>query len=192
MIVDYTAGDPTPIASVRAALHSGSGLQGYSWDGPGIISSTAAGQTGVAIGYGEAAAFSPAARSTFFPGDPINIDDSAVLLRYTIRGDATLDGKVDFNDLVALAQNYASPLGTKFWMQGDFNYDGTVDFGDLVILAQHYNGALAPVPGVTPQFESDVAKAFAQVPEPATLATVALAAAALTTTRRRRKKLTLT
>jgi fibronectin type 3 domain-containing protein len=58
-------------------------------------------------------------------------------------GDATNDGKVDFNDLVVLAQNYDTT--GKTYAQGDFNYDGAVDFNDLVILAQRYETAI-PAP----------------------------------------------
>ena len=59
-----------------------------------------------------------------------------VTAKYALYGDANLDGKVDFNDLVILAQNYGK-TGV-FWQDGDFNYDGKVDFADLVKLAQNY------------------------------------------------------
>lgn len=54
-------------------------------------------------------------------------------------GDADNSGKVDFNDLVVLAQNY-NQTGKTF-AQGNFDDDpaGNVDFNDLVILAQRYN-----------------------------------------------------
>jgi len=64
---------------------------------------------------------------------------------FALGGDANHDRNVDFNDLVALAQNY-NTVGKTFAL-GDFNYDTTVDFNDLVILAQHYNTTLQP-PGV--------------------------------------------
>lgn len=54
-------------------------------------------------------------------------------------GDANADGSVDFNDLVALAQNYNVVDSERRWAQGDFNFDGNVDFNDLVSLAQSYN-----------------------------------------------------
>lgn len=58
-------------------------------------------------------------------------------------GDANADGNVDFNDLVALAQNYNVSDGQRRWAEGDFNYDGNVDFNDLVSLAQGYNSTEA-------------------------------------------------
>jgi hypothetical protein len=60
---------------------------------------------------------------------------------YSLPGDANRDRSVDFNDLVALAQNY-NTVG-KTYAQGDFTGDGSVDFNDLVQLAQNYNTSLA-------------------------------------------------
>jgi T5SS/PEP-CTERM-associated repeat protein len=57
-----------------------------------------------------------------------------------IPGDANDDGKVDFADLLTLAQNFNQD-GT--YSTGDFNLDGTVDFTDLLTLAQHF-GQVAP------------------------------------------------
>jgi hypothetical protein len=57
-----------------------------------------------------------------------------------IPGDTNDDGKVDFTDLLTLAQHYNQD-GT--FSTGDFNLDGTVDFTDLLTLAQHY-GQVAP------------------------------------------------
>src|SRR5207248_9116458 len=100
------------------------------------------------------------------------VDKTTVVARYTLAGDATLDGIVDFNDLVKLAQNYNTTVSSfteSWWNKGDFTYDGITDFNDLVKLAQNYNSALPsdPVPGASAAFEADRAKAFASVPEPA-------------------------
>jgi hypothetical protein len=51
-------------------------------------------------------------------------------------GDANGDRKVDFSDLLILAQNYGK-TGQSF-ATGDFNGDGVVGFPDLLILAQNY------------------------------------------------------
>lgn len=67
-------------------------------------------------------------------------------------GDANGDGKVNFADLLILAQNYGKSPGATL-LQGDFNDDGSVGFDDLLILAQHYGegsgGAESPVPEPT-------------------------------------------
>ena len=83
----------------------------------------------------------------------------------TVPGDDSLDGKVGFNDLLTLAQNYGRDVSRatdSWWTLGDFNYDGVVDFKDLLILAQHYGQSVSSTPG---QF-SPAAEA-ALVPEPA-------------------------
>jgi probable HAF family extracellular repeat protein len=101
----------------------------------------------------------------------------AFLLRPLAPGDATADGKVDFNDLVRLAQNYNSP-DTLDWEHGDFTGDGHVDFNDLVGLAQNYNSV---------QFQTDVQAAFAPVPEPSAAGAL-VCAGVLGLMRRRRRK----
>jgi hypothetical protein len=99
-------------------------------------------------------------------------------------GDANLDGNVAFEDLVALAQNYDTK--GKSWFQGDFDLDNQVNFNDLVLLAQNY-GLPVPASGTfSASFESDMAAAFAQVPEPAALGLVGLVAAGLMGRRKRR------
>jgi autotransporter-associated beta strand protein len=136
-------------------------------DQTGIFDSTGNGQT--AVGYAKT-------------------DANHVLLRKTLAGDADLDLKVDFADLVLIAQNYNSPAN-KFWSDADFTYDGAVNFQDLVKLAQNYNGRLSPtgpIPGASAEFEIDLARAFATVPEPGGLAVTWLAASGLALKRRRR------
>jgi hypothetical protein len=111
---------------------------------------------------------------------------AAVLVRYTLLGDANLGGSVEFQDLVSLAQNYNG--ASKEWFQGDFDYDGDVDFADLIPLAQNYNGSvldggeLAALGGG--DFAADWALAQSLVPEPTTLS--ALGALATVALRRRR------
>ena len=63
---------------------------------------------------------------------------------FVFAGDINRDRKVEFTDLVVLAQNYGTVKQT--FSKGDFNYDGKVDFADLVMLAQRYGTSL-PAPG---------------------------------------------
>jgi hypothetical protein len=100
-------------------------------------------------------------------------------------GDANLDGTVDFNDLVALAQNYNT--SGKTWFHGDFTYDGTVDFNDLVQLAQNYNQPVPSDPAfASASFDADLARAFASVPEPGTSALVGAGTFVLALRRKRK------
>jgi plastocyanin len=87
-------------------------------------------------------------------------------------GDANDDGKVNFTDLLILAQHYGQT--TTDLTTGDFNGDGKIDFADLLILAQHYGQSDAAV---------SAASAVSPVPEPAL---AALAAAAIPLGLRRR------
>jgi hypothetical protein len=61
---------------------------------------------------------------------------------FILAGDANRDRRVDFADLLILAQNYGQ--SGKTFSQGNFDYspDGLVDFSDLLILAQNYNVSL--------------------------------------------------
>ena len=98
------------------------------------------------------------------------------------------DVKVDFPDLVTVAQHYDDISGNATWRTGDFNYDGKVTFADLVVVAQNYDKVLPAdaIPGAPATFEQDLARAFALVPEPG--AASLLFAAGLLCDRRRRRR----
>lgn len=79
-------------------------------------------------------------------GLPIVAGD--LLIRYALNGDLNLDGTINFDDLLTMAQNYGAATG-KRWSQGDVNYDGGVTFDDLLTLAQQYgNSAISIVTGM--------------------------------------------
>lgn len=130
--VDYPGGF-TPLSAIAAQITSG--YAGGAWTGPGIRSSSAAAEPGFGIGYAEAAQIgSP----TSFLGRPID-GAGSVLLRFTLYGDANLNGTVDIADFSALAANFnaAGP-----WVRGDFNYSGTVTIADFALLAGNFNRSL--------------------------------------------------
>lgn len=102
----------------------------------------------------------------------VSVDASSVLVGYAITGDADLDGAVNFNDLLVLAQNYGQ--GGRFWAAGDFDYSGDVAFSDLLLIAQNY-GSSGFVSGGS--FADDWALARSIAPEPASLCALALAGA---------------
>ena len=184
----------SPLPAIRSSIVSAfaTGSAGH-WTGPGLTSSTAAGRSGVGLGYataGDVLDFSGGGAVTW-QGQTVGPD--SVLVRYTLAGDATLDGSVGFNDLVRLAQNYGVSLAAStdnWWSHGDFNYDGVVDFSDLVALAQNYNVTIPtePIPGAPTAFERELSAAFAAIPEPATAGLALTAACGLAAQRRRRKR----
>lgn len=98
----------------------------------------------------------------------LSLDGSAVLVRYTLRGDADLDGTVDIDDFGRLAASFN--LSGR-WATGDFNYSGGVDIDDFGLLAANFNQSPSAA-GVNPR---------ASIPEPS-----GLGIALLTCLRRRR------
>jgi hypothetical protein len=146
--IEYAGG--SPLNTIGSWIMSG--YAGGSWSGTGIISSSAASNNALpgahitALGYGEA--------SSIFSGFPAlfvgqGVDSSSVLIRYTLAGDANLDGIVDTIDFNLLAENFSE--GSKSWTDGDFNYDGNVDTTDFNLLAANFAqtlSAAATLPGV--------------------------------------------
>ena len=185
VVVDYTTegGGVSPLPAIRAAVAAGAAAPPGPENTP-VIRSTAANSSG-GVGYAEASEVLGPTGGTFLGQE---VDGDAVLIRYTLRGDASLNGIVDFDDLARLAQNYNVTDGTMSWSKGDFTHDGNVNFDDLAVMAQNYNQSL-PAPalgGFSAEFRDDVRAAFAQVPEPAGLAVLSLGALGLI--RRRRQK----
>jgi fibronectin-binding autotransporter adhesin len=188
LVVDYT-GASTPFDAVKTAILLGYNSPGTRWAGLGITSSTAlANPDSYGVGYSEASSALgiSGAQTALFRGQ--TVDATSVLARFTKLGDANLDGAVDFLDLAKLAQNY-NTSGTT-WGGGDFNYDGTTDFNDLAKLAQSYNTALPSeaIPGASLGFEQDLARAFAQAPEPSAILAAGMLAAVSTLCGRRRQQ----
>jgi len=148
LLIDYTGG--TPYATIRNYLLAG-----------GIVSTT-----GQAAGNTIHAIIDNVLHKTTWNGLPI--DDTTIIAKYTLKGDANLDGTVGFADLIAVAQHYGNNTGQATWDIGDFNYNGNVGFADLVTLAQNYGSALPtdPIAGTSETLAKDLQTAFATVPEP--------------------------
>jgi fibronectin-binding autotransporter adhesin len=106
-----------------------------------------------------------------------------VFVTAALPGDANLDGAVNFDDLLSLAQNYNATSHT--WSQGDFGGNGAVEFNDLLILAQNYgsallaSGAWAMDEQTHASLNVDWARARSLVPEPAMVGLLGLGSVAL-------------
>jgi hypothetical protein len=90
---------------------------------------------------------------TDFNGNPLDGNgdgtggDGYTFNFFHLPGDINRDRKVNFSDLVTVAQNYNTSGKTFF--QGDFTGDGNVNFLDLIVIAQRYNLSL-PAAGAAP------------------------------------------
>jgi hypothetical protein len=105
-------------------------------------------------------------------------------VRFTLPGDANLDGAVNVADLGALATSYGTSAGA-IWSQGDANGDGAVDVGDLGLLATTYGqsigGGAAAMSGV-----ATVTASSAAVPEPGLIGVIGIGTFGALSRRRRR------
>jgi hypothetical protein len=159
--------DDTDLADVKAFLASGRiGL------GTGGITSSAL-TANMAVGY------RPVTAAGSFLGDTVAVGD--ILVRATLKGDADLNGAVNFDDLLVLSQNYNTTGGAE-WYTGDFTFDSNVSFDDLLALSQNYGSALALSDAsgfVTGSFAGDWALALSMVPEPTSIAAIGIAGAFL-------------
>lgn len=120
LVVDYFSS--SPLSSVRSLVQSG--FNGGAFNGDGIRSSNAGGD--FAVGYGESAVTG----TTSLFGT--SVDSTSVVVRYTVNGDANLDGTVNLADFGRLRAGFGS--GTGLWTDGDFNFSGNTDLADFGIL----------------------------------------------------------
>jgi len=185
LILKYSGASPLDL--VAGWLRTG--YNQNKWNGNGIVSSAAANSATYAVGYAENDLLP--VRFTQFAGEPV--DGNTVLARYTYLGDLNLDGKVDDNDVTILALNYDHGAATNhYWFQGDiWGYDGRVDDNDVTVLVLNYRrGVTQPLgsgtiesdaggPSPWPAMSADAPQTGVLLPEPATLALLALGGLAL-------------
>jgi hypothetical protein len=139
MIIDYSGA--TQLDNVLFMLQRGFG--NGAWNGLGINSATAAtgtfaGRTG--LGYAEATDLFTTFPATF---SGQQVDNTAILIKFTFYGDANLDGSTNLNDFNVLAGNFGQ-TGRR-WVRGDNDYNLTINLADFNRLAAGFGGSgLAP------------------------------------------------
>jgi autotransporter-associated beta strand protein len=131
----------SPNATIRNYISSAYNVNGTLWTGTtGITSSNAAADPGhhtIAFADGADGVVTnlPAGVSSAVPAGGV-LPAGSELVTYAFPGDANLDGKVDFNDFVAISTHFlANDIN---WDHGNFNYDGVVDFNDFVVLSTNF------------------------------------------------------
>jgi autotransporter-associated beta strand protein len=148
------------------------GYNGARWNGSGITSSIAAGNskhnTGLGVILNDNGAGKPLygtggiIASTFGADIPV---DGDILVQYSYYGDTNLDGKVDGSDYSRIDSGFLKKLTG--WYNGDFNYDGVINGSDYTLIDNSYNtqgaATFAEVAGAV--ITAEVAQTSA-VPEP--------------------------
>jgi autotransporter-associated beta strand protein len=185
-IITYGASDP--ISTIAAYIKSG--FNGGAWNGPGIISSAARSPTSglhYGIGYADG-------------NDYVvyGLPSGQIELKYTLLGDANLDGVVDGEDFTILVSNLGKSVSTSGgiagsgWDKGDFDYDGVVTGNDWTALVANIGKSDSGADVALPASDYAAIDAFAaanglmaDVPEPATGSMLLMTAAAILTRRRR-------
>ncbi len=188
IIIDYGSSDP--ISTIYGYLKSG--FNNGAWNGTtGIISSTAQSTTnGLHYGVG----WADGADGTH---NVAGLSSGEIELKYTLLGDANLDGTVNGSDFSVLAANFG--LGVTNWDQGNFLYGSSVNGSDFSALAANFgqgdSGAAATVtPADIAALDAFAAAnnlpmpTIAAVPEPATIGLLAVGSASLMARKRRRSR----
>ncbi|HEY1922362.1 MAG TPA: autotransporter-associated beta strand repeat-containing protein, partial [Tepidisphaeraceae bacterium] len=188
LFIDYAAGEQASVdATIRGYLtngyHSGAwnGTSG-SATGGGINSSTAAlpANSQFALGYADGA-----------DGVVTGLSSGQVEVKYTLYGDANLDGVVSGVDFTILVGNLGKSVNA--WDKGDFNYDGVVSGTDFTALVGNLGKSASGADITLPASDLAAIDAFAaangllaSVPEPTTASILAFGAVGLLARRRRK------
>jgi hypothetical protein len=140
----------SPNSTIRNYISNGYNAGATLWSGKGITSSVAAvdpAHHSVAFADGADGVVTnlPAGISSAIPNGGV-LPAGTELVTYAFAGDANLDGKVDFNDFVAISTHFLQPDIN--WDHGNFNYDGVVDFNDFVILSTNFGEGVTGGDGV--------------------------------------------
>jgi hypothetical protein len=122
--------------------------------------------------------------------NPANLSAGTIEIRYTLLGDANLDGVVNAIGFGILAANFNK--GVTGWDKGDFNYDNVVSAIDFGELAANFNkgasgASIGPGPLSDPALVAfaQSKRLMADVPEPMTIGLLAVGAFAAMARRRR-------
>jgi subtilase family serine protease len=128
------------LAAITALLAAG--YAGGQWNGQGIASAAAHGDTThtTALGAIQNTLYGGTGQPTFDGTSPLTTD---VLVKYTYYGDTNLDGKVDGTDYSRIDNAYL--FGGTGWFNGDFNYDNHINGSDYTLIDNAFNMQASPL-----------------------------------------------
>ncbi|MBC7782843.1 MAG: autotransporter-associated beta strand repeat-containing protein [Burkholderiales bacterium] len=136
-------------ADILAMVKSGLPLLGFGGDGTGITSAEVIAQGAGGVGLngtmlGVVDGALAGGQVTSLSGFTVANPTTSVLVKYTWRGDANLDGIVNGSDY-ALADTGFSGGGTG-WFYGDVNYDGVINGSDYALIDTGFSSQTGPLP----------------------------------------------
>jgi hypothetical protein len=116
-------------------------------------------------------------------------------VKYTLLGDANLDGLVNGADFNILAANFNQSITG--WDQGDFNYDGVVNSADFNELAANFNQGVSGAASAgdiaaldTFAVANGLSLPTSSVPEPGSASILVMASIGFLAARRARRRTT--
>ncbi len=170
LFIDYGSG-PDPIASIEQWIENG-----FNNQFPAIVSSAIAtddSTSGLSYGIGYADGKD---------GEVAGLPSGEIEIMFTLLGDANLDGTVNAEDFTPFSHNLGQ--SGMMWDDGDFNYDGTVNAEDFTPFS-HNLGKTAVLASQAGGLESANSISLTNVPEPASMAMIAIAGFGILRRRRR-------
>jgi hypothetical protein len=182
VIIDYAPGtQATADSEIRNDLIAG--RNGGAWNGTGGINSSiaAANPAQYAVGYADGA-----------DGVVAGLSAGQIEIKYTLLGDANLDGVVNGDDFTILVANLGKAVVG--WDKGDFLYSGVINGDEFTALVGNLNKSTGGADVVLPAADYAAIDEFAaanglmaDVPEPGALLLIVIGMPISFCLRRRRR-----
>lgn len=149
LILDYTGSGGSLLSTITAQIKSarnGTDANGQAlWTGTGLTSGTLRslnltfGTDRYNLGVVDNEALGASGlSSSFINFSGVPVDTTSLLVKYTLNGDANLDGVVTAADYTYWANGYLSNGTRGGWLYGDFDYSGTVTTADYSLWMNSY------------------------------------------------------
>jgi hypothetical protein len=105
------------------------------------------------------------------------VDINSIIVKYTLNGDADLNGRINFDDYFQINTGFLSGGTLMGYRWGDFDYSGKINFDDYWLINQAFLGQ--------DTIHLSTMQAMIAVPEPSALGLLGICAGLLLRRRRR-------